>query len=212
MGAGALVLAFSTAASAQTRPLIRADVSATIRWLGFDTGSESGRLTYNPWESNLFGAVGAGWHWTDHLKTELDFGGTKGTAYLGDSGLVNGLPVQRSIHRRLSRRNVGVSQQYQFFRNAWFHPHLAAGVHLAWETHTDDIQAVYGYDPVTRISRQFEAPRVEGPETDFVVRPFAAAGFKAYMTRRAFFRADLRIGFRSRIEEALLRFGLGVDF
>ena len=206
------MLGLSTAASAQTRPLVRADVSATIGWLGMDTGSESGPLTYHPWESNLFGGLGAGWHWTDHLKTELDFGGTKGTAYVGNSGLVNGLPVQRSIHRRLTRRNLGISQQYQFFRNAWFHPHLAAGVHLSWETHTDDIQAVYGYDPVTRISRQVEAPRVEGPETDFEVRPFAGIGFKAYMTRRAFFRTDLRIGFRSRIEESLLRFGLGVDF
>ena len=212
MAATALVLAFPAATSAQTRPLIRGDASATIGWLGLDTASGPGPLTYNAWESNLFGGISAGWHWTDNLKTELDFGGTKGTAYVGDSGLFNGLPVQRSIHRRLSRRNVGISQQYQFFRNAWFHPHLAAGVHLTWETHTDDIQAVYGYDPVTRISRQVEAPRVEGPETDFVVRPFAQAGFKAYMTRRAFFRGDLRIGFKRRIDETLLRFGIGVDF
>lgn len=212
---GAMVLGFSGAASAQSRPLVRADVSATIGWLDADASSDSTwPSSYNQWESTLFGAVGAGWYWTDHLKTEIDFGaGTEGEAYLGSPGFaLNGLPVQRSIHRRFSRRNVGLSQQYQFYRNAWFHPYVAAGAHLAWDRRTDHVQAVYAYDPVTRISRVVEQPRVEAPETDVVVRPFVASGFKAYMTRRAFFRGDLRVGFKRGIDETLLRFGFGVDF
>ena len=120
-------------------------------------------------------------------------------------------PGYRTIRRELSRRNVGVSQQYQFFRNAWFHPHLAAGVHLAWERRTDHTQPIFGYNPVTGTSGQ-EAPRSFAPETKFVVRPFVGAGFKAYMTRQAFFRSDLRIGFRSGIDEARLQFGFGADF
>jgi hypothetical protein len=32
------------------------------------------------------------------------------------------------------------------------------------------------------------------------------------MSRRAFFRTDLRLTFRSRVDEVLMRFGFGVDF
>ena len=38
------------------------------------------------------------------------------------------------------------------------------------------------------------------------------AGFKAYVTQRAFLRSDVRFLFSDRLEEALLRFGFGVDF
>jgi hypothetical protein len=168
---------------------------------------------HHHWDSTLFGSIGAGWHWTDHLKTEVDFGGgTEGHAFLVSPIVVNGQQLNRPIHRRFSRRNVGISQQYQFFRNAWFHPHIAVGSHLAWDRHADEIEAVFAFDPVTRSSRVVEPPRRESPETDFVVRPFVAGGFKAYMTRRAFFRSDLRVGFRKGIDETLLRIGFGVDF
>ncbi len=212
-----MVLGFAAWASAQSppRPLVRADVGATIGWLDVDSSPTASRpFSYNRWASSLFGSIGAGWHWTDHLKTEVEFGaGTKGRAYLGSPGIIfNGQPVQRSVHRQVSRRNVAISQQYQFFRNAWFHPHLAVGANLAWDRRIDDVQAAYGYDPVTRISRVVEPAHVEGPETDFVVKPFVAAGFKAYMTRRAFFRSDLRVGFKHGIDETLVRFGFGVDF
>lgn len=205
-------MGLSAAASAQTRPVIRADANATVGWLAVNAGS-SGTFSYSQWESSLFGAVGAGWHWTDHLKTEVDFGaGTKGDAYLSSFSYVGGQPLQRAVQRRFSRRIVGVSQQYQFFRNSWFHPHLAAGANLTWETRTDNVQPVYGYDPVARISRQLEPGRIDRPPTEFSLKPFAAAGFKAYMTRRAFFRSDLRVGFKNGIDETLLRFGFGVDF
>ena len=212
----ATVLGGAAAASAQSppRPLVRADVSATIGWIGVDTGSgSSGPWLYHRWETSLFGTVGAGWFWTDHLKTEVDFGaGRDGEVYLTSSSLVPGQPQYRTIRRQLSRRNLGVSQQYQFFRNAWLHPHLAAGVHLASEQRTDYTQPIFAYDPVTRTSGQAEPQRIDGPTTEFVVRPFVAAGFKAYMTRRAFFRSDLRVGFKHGIDETLLRFGFGVDF
>ena len=48
--------------------------------------------------------------------------------------------------------------------------------------------------------------------TSTEVRPFVATGFKAYMTQRAFFRSDVRVGVRDGVDEVLLRFGFGVDF
>lgn len=212
----ATVLGGAAAASAQSppRPLVRADVSATIAWLEVDASSGSGTpFVHHHWESSLFGTIGAGWHWTDHLKTEVDFGaGTKADAFLVSPVVINGQPLTRPIYRRLSRRNVGISQQYQFFRNAWLHPHLAVGAHLAWDRRSDESGPIYAFDPVTRTSRVVEQPRTESPATDFVIRPFVAGGFKAYMTRRAFFRSDLRVGFKNGIDETLLRLGFGVDF
>ena len=211
--AAAVILSVGDTASAQARaPLTRGDVNATLGWLAADAAA-AGPYDRDQWKSSLFGAVGAGWHWTDHLKTEVDFGGgTSARAYLSSPVSISGLPTYRTIERTSSRRILGVSQQYQFFRNAWFHPHLAAGTNLTWERRTDRAQPVFAYDPVTRTSRQVDAGPVEGPRTEFTVRPFVATGFKAYMTRRAFFRSDLRVGFRNGIDEALLRFGFGADF
>ena len=205
------LLAIPAIGWSQTAKIPRGDASASIGWLGAKA-EDSGYRTYNQWESSLFGAVGAGWLWTDNLKTEVDFGGgTSGDVYLTSPVTINGVPVQQ-IERRFSRRILGVGQQFQFFRNAWFHPHLGVGANLTWESRTDRFPPVFVYDPVTRTSRQVNADRVEGPTIDFDVRPFVTAGFKAYMTRRAFFRSDLRVGFRDGIDETLWRFGFGGDF
>src|SRR3712207_243729 len=60
-------------------PLVRADVSGT---LGMATVHVT-RATFfdesNDWiVQSLYGAVGAGWYWTDHHKTEVQFGGNTG--------------------------------------------------------------------------------------------------------------------------------------
>ena len=199
-------------AIAQTRPVARADMSATAGWLAVDAGT-NGALGSRQFESSLFGAVGAGWHWTDHLKTEVDFGaGTTTETYVVVAVSINGLPSQQVIEPTLSRRVLGVSQQYQFFRNAWFHPHLAIGASLAWDKVTDHFQPVFVFDPVARTSRLAAAAHAVGPRTEFSARPFVAGGFKAYITRRAFFRSDLRVGFKRGINETMLRFGFGTDF
>ena len=215
MGAGALVLGFCSAASAQTRPVTRADVSATIGWLGVDTSSgSSGQWLYHRWDSRLFGSAGAGWDPTDHLKTEVDFGAGRegeGVSHQLEPGHCAARITAPSPGGNFRGATSASASIDQFFRNAWFHPHLAAGVHLAWERRTDHTQPIFSYNPVTGTSGQ-EAPRSFAPETKFVVRPFVGAGFKAYMTRQAFFRSDLLIGFRNGIDEARLQFGFGADF
>jgi hypothetical protein len=172
---------------------------------------DDGRYVNDDWHSSFFGAISAGWHWTDHLKTELDFGaGTESTFYrarpLVFQGQTGFVPTQSSV----SQRTLGISQQYQFFRNAWFHPHVAIGADVTWETVTDRFEPFVIYGP--RGPSQVAPPRTEGPSTDVVVRPFLASGFKAYFTQRGFFRTDLRFAFRDGLEEVQLRVGFGVDF
>ena len=112
----------------------------------------------------------------------------------------------------MQQQSVAVGQQYQFFRNQWFHPHVGAGVDIARETTLETFQPIFIYDSATRTSTQIAPPRTVGPEHRTIVRPFAEAGFKAYMTRRAFFTGDTRIKFKGGMDEVLFRLGFGVDF
>jgi len=175
---------------------------------------QSPQSSDNDWMSDIFYAgVGAGWYWTDHLKSQIDFGaGTEGQKYRYEQVTIGGNQGYQSSRVTVSRQSLAIGQQYQFFRNAWFHPHVGGGVDLARERTTTEFEATTVYDPVTRVSRQTTPHHTEGPDSRFVARPFVEAGFKAYMTRRAFFTADTRVKFRGDIDEVLFRFGFGVDF
>jgi hypothetical protein len=196
-----------SAAPASPRP--RADVSGTLGWLGVDKNTSFGSFR---WHQTLFGSAEAGWYWNDHLKTEVDFGaGRERTHYTNRQLVINGLPAFETTESTFSRRVLGISQQYQFFRNAWVHPHVAAGVDVTFERVTDVRRPIVVFDRPGP-GRVLEPERVEGPRTDVKVAPFLATGFKSYLTPRAFFRSDLRVGGRRGIDEVLVRFGFGVDF
>lgn len=210
--AATLVLGAAGTALAQEKAVIRGDVSGAIGWLAAAGGSHDpygGR----DWAHSLFGAASAGWHWTDNVKTEMDFGaGTEAHAYSTQQVTIAGRPSYVTTQSRFARRTLGLSLQYQFFHNAWFHPHLAAGGNLTWENRTDEIGPILYFDDASGTTRLIENERIQGPRTTTTVRPFVAAGFKAYMTPRTFFRSDLRVGFHSGLDEMLLRLGFGFDF
>jgi hypothetical protein len=211
----ALAVALVTAASeasAQNGPrLVRADLSGTAGWLS------AGTVIYSPrdskdWHSSLFGTVSAGWYWTDNLKTEIDVGaGTEAAGYRFQYVVIDGRPTYRNSDYTFSRRILGISQQYQFFRNAWFHPHVAAGANLTWERSTEHFSSNFVGD-LPGDPRGLPPTITDGPKTTFTVRPFVATGFKAYMTPRSFFRTDLRVRFHGGPDETQLRFGFGIDF
>jgi hypothetical protein len=188
----------------------RADLTGTLGWLtaNHESGSEYG----DDWQSSLFAAVGAGWYWNDHLKTEVEFGaGSEATAYRSRTEVIERLPAFESSETAWSRRTAAVSQHYQFFRNAWFHPHVGAGLAVTWERRTDRYEQVIVYDGPTG-GRVVRPGRTEGPRTERSVSPFVSTGFKAYLTQRGFFRTDLRVALRDGVEDLVMRFGFGVDF
>jgi hypothetical protein len=196
----------------------RADFHAVVGWQNLRAPGDGDELdtfgSNNNWANGIFfGGAGAGWYWTEHLKTQLDFGGgTRGRHYRSRQFTINGQPPNETSRVAIQKQSLAVSQQYQFFRNQWFHPHVGAGLDIARETTREEYQPVFAYDPVARTSRQISGFRVEGPHDRAVVRPFAEIGFKAYMSRRAFFTGDSRIMVRGGIEEVLFRVGFGVDF
>lgn len=211
--AAAVVLAGARQAWAQPAPpVVRGDFAGAIGWLSANK-DVPGQPPGDDWHHSLFGAASAGWYWSDNLKTELDFGaGTTNTAYRSQSIVFDGRQTYTATTTTFSRRTLGISQQYQFFHNVWFHPHLAVGAHITREHLTEHTQPILLYDQVTRTTRVVAQARTDGPRNETTVRPFMATGFKAYMTRRGFVRSDLRVAFRGGIDEVLLRFGFGIDF
>jgi opacity protein-like surface antigen len=212
----AVWLAASGLAGAQEparAPLTRADTHFVVGWQNLHK-EQPGSQNFNNWVNGIFyGGAGAGWYWTDHLKTQVDFGaGSEGHQYRYEPIVLNGQTTSSSSHLRVRQQSLSVSQQYQFFRNQWFHPHVGAGVDIARETTREEYSPVFFFDNVTRTSRQISPARTEGPEHRTLARPFAEAGFKAYMTRRAFFTADTRLMYRKGLDEVLFRLGFGIDF
>lgn len=192
-------------------PLVRADAHGVLGWFNAEANVPE---SYNDWYNrSLYGGAGFGWYWTDHLKTEIEVGATTtAEIYSNEPIVIGGQTSYLGFEQRLRTRKVTAAQQYQFFRNAWFHPHLAAGVDLSWETSERRDDPVFVYNPVTRQGRIGREAQQHPPRTSLEARPFAAAGFKAYMTKRSFFRSDIKFGIRGGVDEVLLRFGFGVDF
>src|SRR3954471_23230758 len=71
------LLAGSSAAAAQespSAPVARGDLHFVVGWQNLHR--EQPQSHYDDWINNIvYGGAGAGWYWTDHLKTQLDFGG-----------------------------------------------------------------------------------------------------------------------------------------
>jgi opacity protein-like surface antigen len=206
--------AIATAQEPPKTPLTRADVHVVIGWQNLHQPQPVEARYSDDWINGIvFGGVGAGWYWTDNLKTQVDFGaGTRGRQYRYEPFVVGGQTTSGSSQLHVQQQSVAIAQHYQVFRNQWFHPHVGAGVDIARETTREQYDPVYVFDQVTRVSRQILPPRIEGPEHRVIARPFGEAGFKAYMTRKAFFTGDMRLMFKSGVDEVLFRFGFGVDF
>lgn len=198
-------------AESQTSPVARADATGLLGWLN---AAQPDLGDYDTWyHRSLFAGGTAGWYWTDHLKTEVDAGiSTEAERYAARTIVVGGRSNWLTSRYRFRTRRMGISQQFQAFRNAWFHPHAGAGLDLNWETVRQTDDPLFGYDGTTGQPRVIADARTLPARTDLHVRPFAAAGFKGYLTERAFFRSDVRIVFDSRVREVLFRFGVGTDF
>ena len=201
------VLAVAPVALAQAvaGPVARADVAATLGWLNADKTELESFSGSNDWSNrSAYGGAGVGWYWTDHWKTEIE-GGVSSTAEFRvySPAVIDGRTATLASSYEFVTRRIAVGQQYQFLRNTWVHPFVGVGLDLTWEQ-TDRKDEVYWALPV----RTTIHPR----QTELLTRPFATFGVKAYVTPRAFVRTDAKVAFDKGIDEALVRFGLGVDF
>jgi opacity protein-like surface antigen len=190
----------------------RGEFTASIGWLNANKSNLVNNSS-NDWSnSGLYGGGTFGWFWTDHHKLEIDGAASRsGRLFAYEPITVGGVLTTRYSDYRFLTGRLAVSERYQFRHNVWFHPHVGAGLELVRETTKEEAERVFVFDPVTRQTRDLEVP-AEDEEPTVTVRPFVDVGFKTYVSPRVFFRTDLRLSARSRLEDVLLRFGFGVDF
>jgi hypothetical protein len=192
----------------------RVDTAAYVGWFGANKSELDG---YDDWYKGVWHAsVSSGYYWTEHHKTEVEFSGTSGGEIYEFPGPFNPTTINPGpVGHEFSTTRVALSQQYQFFHNAFFHPTIGGGVALTWETTEREIPPVFARDPILPgqipVIRELEPARTEGPETTLRTMAFATTGFKAYFTERAFFRSDVHVMFTDRVEDVTLRFGFGMD-
>lgn len=106
--------------------------------------------------------------------------------------------------------SFAATQIYELLSNAWLTPYVGGGVEVSRVARATYIQAFSLVGPTGPGIP--EPPESLKPGSGVIIRPLVAVGFKAYLSRTAFFRTDSRLTLEPRVEHYLLRFGCGVDF
>jgi len=173
---------------------------------------------YDRWYNAGTLAITAGRYLTPHLKIEAE-GVVSGegeryvTRLVQVPGAAGPYPISSDQFVRIS--SVSGAVVWQFFENQWVHPFVSAGASLDFDRerrHTWP-QVYYRGDP--RIPGNEIPIAIEATEdlgTTRRVRGTVGAGAKVYITPRAFFRSDTRIGLSPRGGHVVLRVGFGMDF
>ena len=209
LAVAALTLAPAAGEAQPREPISRVDVAATV---GSFNRQHENLSQDDDWTHSFFRGVSVGYYWTDHTKTELEvaWGGTDELYRSVPLDLPDAPPWARVFSEHAFDETVGsLSQTYQFGRNAMFHPFLAVGVDVVREEETVDRPAQY---VSIATGRSIFVPAAETSHTSVFARPFFAAGFKAYVSERGFFRTDLKFGLHDEVEQVVWKIGMGFDF
>ena len=157
--------------------------------------------------------VEAGYFWSEHLKLEVGISGaTEATSWTNDvpaDANLQRLSYLSSEHAH-SVRTLSAGVTYQFRRNAWVHPYLGAGVDIDRDRVRTNTWAQPAYDQRQGYQPPYQLPEVVTTET--VGRLFAVGGVKVFFNERVFFRTDLKVAGRSRLDKIVARVMFGADF
>jgi hypothetical protein len=208
----ATAFALHTPVYAQTTrqpDLPRGDVAVVTGWIHAqrDELPNVHRTTY----SERLGALLVGIYWTEHLKTEIEGGGSGQHQLFGSERIELGRGFARNIYRNhhVSARTLSVTQSWQFFHNTWVHPFVGAGIDLDWQRRRTEVET-FLTTPTSYFNDRERLP--DEVERSVKVRGALATGFKFYVSRRAFVRTDLRISLHDGFDAIRWRIGGGMDF
>jgi outer membrane protein W len=210
----AAVLLFAATAQAQTLTTSPAeprqwDIAAHTGWLGGNKDDVA--VEWNDWSDTWFGGLSAGRYITPHLKAEIHAVFAQRARLDGEGVLVpsGGLyPIYQYREHYFTTSSAGAGIAYQFGTNRWFHPHVGIGVDAIREHHRNQVpqQLVPGRNPPLVL------PASVTDTVTWAARPYATAGFKLYLSERAFMRSDIATSFFGRgIAYASWSAGIGVD-
>jgi hypothetical protein len=189
----------------------RFDAAGYVAWFHANRGGIGGQ-TFRDWFSTPRLSLGIGHYWTEHLKTEAEFAITGQGRLVSFEELESEPDVSRYLYRDHIYRvsTLSLVQAWQFRRNAWVHPFLGAGIDVDWERRTVETSLQVSDNRTEPVFTMTALPRET--HTEVIPRAVAVAGLKAYLSRNAFFRTDVRASFRESVDQVTWRFGIGLDF
>lgn len=219
--AGAVIVAallIVPPAAAQDAPIVSLTPESPARW---DVAGYAGwRATnksdvapeWDEWYDTASFGASAGYLWTRHLKVEFDGSTTtEGGLFVQEQLVPGNGPFFRFGEHRFRTTSVSGGLLYQFGENAWFHPFVGGGVETIREDARLELQEQF---PCNRAPCDPVQPLPVEESVSYMARPFAAVGFKWYMTERAFVRSDVRTAFSTGtvVDAVIWRIGIGADF
>ena len=129
-------------AGAQDRPIVTLAATDPPKWdaaghIGWRATDKSGvAAEWNEWASAASFGVSVGYHWTAHLKTELDLATTTTSdVYVQTTVVTPPTVLFRSGEYHFRASSLSGLFLYQFGENAWFHPFVGG-------RHRDDATAI----------------------------------------------------------------------
>lgn len=176
---------------------------------------------YDNWyETGQVGAI-IGRHLTNHLKLELEAStSAEARQYVPRPVTIPVPPFGNPQHFVVSsERNTKLHQvaalvTWQFLENEWAHPFLQIGAgadieRVRWSSYPS---VVYFNDPRAPGSPLVVTAPRPSPESRTLARVLVGGGGKFYVTPRAFFRVDARVGAGDSGGHVAVRLGFGADF
>jgi len=210
-----IVLGLACAAPAAGQALPRHDVSGLFGWSNAKRPRPG--VPYDYWIGAWFGTGTAGWYWSDHQKTEVSVAVSTERQHAGEFEFIENAPqyTTRSTSDFLRTQTFSGAHVYQFFRNAFAHPFVGAGVEVdreRWRAETLEQTYLRKITPPFQDELVSSALTKTTPEIRLKARAFVLTGFKAYFNERTFFRADVRVSAGRSFDRFSWRVGGGFDF
>ncbi len=198
-------------AAAQTAPaaLPGNDTIVSIGWAGAEHDIHDQRR----WDGSLLAGLSGGHYWTDHLKTEVEasWSGPRKEEVYETIERQGGYTYALSEYRAHDIR-IGVSQVYQFGRNAWVHPYVGIGADVV--RRATSLERLAQSRTIFLQNRNIPVEISAASERNTVV--FAEAvlktGLKMYVSEKTFFNTEVKCGVRRDVDHLVWKIGMGVDF
>jgi hypothetical protein len=198
-------------AAAQTGPpeLPDNDTIISIGWAGAEHHTRDQRR----WHGSLLAGARVGHYWTDHLKTEVEAGwSAPRTDQIYETIERSGAYTFAISDYRSHDLRVGVAQLYQFGRNQWVHPYIGIGADLVRRSAAIDRQLQSRTVFLQNRSTTVDIPAGTARETSTFAQAVLKTGVKMYVSEKAFFDTELKLGLRQGVDHLVWKFGVGVDF
>ena len=198
-------------ASAQTRSvtLPKNDATLVLGW----SGAEHQHSDERSWHGSLLVGLSGGHYWTDHLKTEVETSWTRPR----DKEIFETIERQGGYAYAFSNYRAqdirfGIVQLYQFGRNEWIHPYVGLGADVVRRQATIERDGQSATVFLQNRSIPVQIPALNERKTSVFAEAVVKTGLKMYVSERAFFNTELKLGMRNDIDHVVWKFGMGVDF